>query len=186
MWAHSTLPLPYRRQRHLGVQSRSVVESAMLMLHSGRPYGTNSSRQRQDHARRPSCYTAIEGFDPRARQRNARNADSGGCEVNCADSRCFLFVSQDTSGFSRLPKTLGFYVCIGKQGKLVSRLSACVSECYDKLVAASVNASVRPALVAAKSAICFWKLGPIRTAPSAIGEGRRLDSVAGVLFKIFR
>jgi len=31
------------------VQSRSVVESAMLMLHSGRPYGTDSSRQRQDH-----------------------------------------------------------------------------------------------------------------------------------------
>jgi len=44
------------------------VESAMLMLHSGRPYGTDSSRQRQDHARRPSCYTAIEGFDPKARQ----------------------------------------------------------------------------------------------------------------------
>src|SRR6266487_3611917 len=52
----------------LGVQSRSVMESAMLILHSGRPYGTDSSRQRQDHARRPSCYTAIEGFDPRARQ----------------------------------------------------------------------------------------------------------------------
>src|SRR5262249_54685542 len=52
----------------LGVQSRSVVESAMLMLHCGRPYGTDSSRQRQDHARRPSCDTAIEGFDPRARQ----------------------------------------------------------------------------------------------------------------------
>src|SRR6516225_11234615 len=55
-------------QRYLAVQSRSVMESAMLMLHSGRPYGTDSSRQRQDHARRPSCYTAIEGFDPRARQ----------------------------------------------------------------------------------------------------------------------
>src|SRR5262249_55617421 len=52
----------------LAVQSRSVVESAMLMLHCGRPYGTDSSRQRQDHARRPSCDTAIEGFDPRARQ----------------------------------------------------------------------------------------------------------------------
>ena len=52
----------------LVVQSRSVMESAMLILHSGRPYGTDSSRQRQDHARRPSCYTAIEGFDPRARQ----------------------------------------------------------------------------------------------------------------------
>src|SRR2546430_11191642 len=34
----------------LGVQSRSVFESAMLMLHSGRPYGTDSSRQRQDNA----------------------------------------------------------------------------------------------------------------------------------------
>ena len=45
----------------LGVQSRSVVESAMLMLHSGRPYGTDSSRQRQDHARRPSCYTSYAG-----------------------------------------------------------------------------------------------------------------------------
>src|SRR5262245_46398853 len=56
------------QSRALDVQSRSVVESAMLMLHSGRPYGTDSSRQRQDHARRPSCYTAIEGFDPRARQ----------------------------------------------------------------------------------------------------------------------
>src|SRR5215831_3622099 len=36
----------------LGVQSRSVMESAMLILYSGRPYGTDSSRQRQDHARR--------------------------------------------------------------------------------------------------------------------------------------
>ena len=52
----------------LAVQFRSVMESAMLILHCGRPYGTDSSRQRQDHARRPSCYTAIEGFDPRARQ----------------------------------------------------------------------------------------------------------------------
>ena len=57
-----------REVRALGVQSRSVMESAMLILHCGRPYGTDSSRQRQDHARRPSCYTAIEGFDPRARQ----------------------------------------------------------------------------------------------------------------------
>ena len=37
----------------------------MLILYSGRPYGTDSSRQRKDHARRPSCYT---GFDPRTRQ----------------------------------------------------------------------------------------------------------------------
>ena len=49
----------------LGVQSRSVVESVMLIPHSGRPYGTDTSRQRQDHARRPSCDTAIEGFDQR-------------------------------------------------------------------------------------------------------------------------
>jgi hypothetical protein len=38
----------------------------MLIPHSGRPYGTDTSRQRQDHARRPSCDTAIEGFDQRA------------------------------------------------------------------------------------------------------------------------
>src|SRR5215831_7876973 len=56
------------RRLNLAVQSRSVMESAMLILYSGRPYGTDPSRQRQDHARRPSCYTAIEGFDPRARQ----------------------------------------------------------------------------------------------------------------------
>src|SRR5262245_6461978 len=68
-WAAGLLAHQIRQNgpHALGVQSRSVVESAMLMLHSGRPYGTDSSRQRQDHARRPSCYTAIEGFDPRAR-----------------------------------------------------------------------------------------------------------------------
>jgi hypothetical protein len=60
----------------LAVQSRSVVESAMPMLHSGRPYGTDSSRQRQDRSRRPICYTAIEGFDPRARQPLRPRADS--------------------------------------------------------------------------------------------------------------
>ena len=36
------------------VRSRSVMESAMLILHSGRPYGTDPSRQRQDRARRLS------------------------------------------------------------------------------------------------------------------------------------
>src|SRR5262249_13393409 len=61
----------------LAVQSRSVVESAMLMLHSGRPYGTDSSRQRQDHPRRPSCYTAIECFDPRARQPLRSESENG-------------------------------------------------------------------------------------------------------------
>ena len=32
----------------LGVQSQSVVESGNLIPHSGRPYGTDTSRQRQD------------------------------------------------------------------------------------------------------------------------------------------
>jgi len=71
------------------VQSRSVVDSAMLMLHSGRPYGTDSSRQRQDHARRPSCYTAIRpciecssatrsaGFLRSKARRGARRRSSG-------------------------------------------------------------------------------------------------------------
>src|SRR5260370_39084952 len=76
-------PFSHRGRVALGVQSRSVVESAMLMLHSGRPYGTDSSRQRKDHARRPSCYTAIEGFDPSLSGANAlwalcaRRAGSG-------------------------------------------------------------------------------------------------------------
>jgi hypothetical protein len=30
---------------HLGLQSRSVMDSAMLILHSARRYGTDSSRQ---------------------------------------------------------------------------------------------------------------------------------------------
>lgn len=34
----------------LGVQSRSVVESVMLIPHFGRPYGTDTSRQRHDRA----------------------------------------------------------------------------------------------------------------------------------------
>ena len=44
-----------------GVWSRSVGESVKLILHSGRPYGTDTPRQRHDHARGPSCNTAIEG-----------------------------------------------------------------------------------------------------------------------------
>jgi len=38
----------------LGVWSRSVGESVKLILHSGRPYGTDTPRQRHDHARGPS------------------------------------------------------------------------------------------------------------------------------------
>ena len=45
-----------------------VVVLVNLIPHSGRRYGTDTSRQRQDHARRPSSDTAIEGFDRRARR----------------------------------------------------------------------------------------------------------------------
>ena len=65
------------------VQSRSVVESVNLIPHSGRPYGTDTSRQRQDHARRPSSDTAIEGFDQRAR-RSLRSQPEDGDEVEKA------------------------------------------------------------------------------------------------------
>lgn len=41
--------------------SRSVGESAKLILHFGRPYGTDTPRQRHDHVRDPNCDTAIEG-----------------------------------------------------------------------------------------------------------------------------
>ena len=61
----------------LGVQSQSVVESGNLIPHSGRPYGTDTSRQRQDHSRRPSCDTAIEGFDQRARRTLRPQPESG-------------------------------------------------------------------------------------------------------------
>ena len=47
------------------VQSRSVGESGMLILHSGRHYGPSTSRQRHDHARHPNCDTAIESFAQR-------------------------------------------------------------------------------------------------------------------------
>ena len=67
----------------LGVQSRSVVESVNLIPHSGRRYGTDTSRQRQDHARRPSSDTAIEGFDQRAR-RSLRSQPEDGDEVEKA------------------------------------------------------------------------------------------------------
>lgn len=45
----------------LGVWSRSVGESVKMLLHSGRSYGTDTSRQRHDHVRHPSGNTAIEG-----------------------------------------------------------------------------------------------------------------------------
>ncbi len=50
----------------LDVQSQSVVESVYLILQSGRSYGTGTTRLRHDHARRPSCNTAIESFGQRA------------------------------------------------------------------------------------------------------------------------
>ena len=65
------------------MQSRSVVESVNLIPHSGRRYGTDTSRQRQDHARRPSSDTAIEGFDQRAR-RSLRSQPEDGDEVEKA------------------------------------------------------------------------------------------------------
>src|ERR1700733_15947219 len=45
----------------LAVWSRSVGESGKLIQHSGRDYGPGTSWQRHDHARGPSCNTAIEG-----------------------------------------------------------------------------------------------------------------------------
>ena len=39
-----------------------------LSVHSGRPYGTDTSRQGQNHARRSSRDTAIESVDQRARR----------------------------------------------------------------------------------------------------------------------
>lgn len=49
----------------LDVQSRSVVESVYLILYFGRSYGTGTSRQRHDNARRPSGNTAIESYGQR-------------------------------------------------------------------------------------------------------------------------
>jgi hypothetical protein len=43
-----------------------VRESGKLIPHSGRHYGPDTSWQRHDHARRPSCDTAIEGSAQRA------------------------------------------------------------------------------------------------------------------------
>jgi len=54
------------------VWSRSVGKSAKLIPHSGRGYGTDTSRQRHDHARHPSRDTAIEG----SAQRSSRAARS--------------------------------------------------------------------------------------------------------------
>lgn len=51
----------------LGVWSRSVGESAILIPLSGRGYGPGTSRQRHDHVRHPSCNTAIEGSAQRTR-----------------------------------------------------------------------------------------------------------------------
>ena len=64
----------------LGVWSRSVGESVYLIRHTGRAYGTDTSRQRRDHARHPSCDTAIEGSAQRTR-RPARAEPEDRCQV---------------------------------------------------------------------------------------------------------
>lgn len=61
------LPLVTPLLAILAVQSRSVVASVWLRsLHTGRRYGTGSSRLRHDHARGQSSATAIESFAQRA------------------------------------------------------------------------------------------------------------------------
>ena len=74
------------RRNGLGVWSRSVGESVKLIRHSGRDYGTDTSRQRHDHARHPSCDTAIEGSAQRAR-RPARPEPEDGRQVAQAGLR---------------------------------------------------------------------------------------------------
>ncbi|WP_316398932.1 M24 family metallopeptidase [Bradyrhizobium sp. 33ap4] len=64
----------------LGVWSRSVGESAKLVLHSGRTYGPDTPWQRHDHARDPSGNTAIEGSAQRA-SRPARAQPKDGRQV---------------------------------------------------------------------------------------------------------
>ena len=64
----------------LVVWSRSVGESVYLIRHTGRSYGTDTSRQRRDHARHPSCDTAIEGSAQRTR-RPARAEPEDRCQV---------------------------------------------------------------------------------------------------------
>ena len=62
------------------------MESVNLIPHpSGRRYGTDTSRQRQDHARRPSSDTAIEGFDHKSSPcRYDLKPESNGDEVEKA------------------------------------------------------------------------------------------------------
>lgn len=49
--------------RALGAWSRSVGESANLILHSGRSYGSDTPWQRHDHARHPSGNLAMRPLD---------------------------------------------------------------------------------------------------------------------------
>ena len=49
----------------LGVWSRSVMASIILIDHHGRHYGTGTTRQRQDDARHQSGNTAIASFGQR-------------------------------------------------------------------------------------------------------------------------
>ena len=83
---------------------RSVRTNQMLLQDSGRPYGTDTSRQRQDHARRPSCDTAIEGET--RRKKAFKHYPIGYFHIDIADVRTeegkfYLFVAIDrTSKFA--------------------------------------------------------------------------------------
>jgi hypothetical protein len=72
------------------------MESAMLILHSGRPYGTDSSRQRQDHARRPSCYQRSKA----SIQELASRYDLNPKTVMKWRKRAFLYCSYGAEGAS--------------------------------------------------------------------------------------
>lgn len=64
------------------VQSRGVMASLMPPSTRNR-YGTDTSRQRHDHSRSPSCDTAIESFDPGV-ERAPRREPQDGNEVEAA------------------------------------------------------------------------------------------------------
>ncbi len=70
----------------LGVWSQSVGESVKLPLHSEISYGTDTPRQRHDHAHHPSSDTAIESSAQRTR--HAARSKSENCrQVAQADLR---------------------------------------------------------------------------------------------------
>src|SRR5258706_15497215 len=63
-----------------------MEESVMLIPHSGRPYGTDTSWQRHDHARRQSSNTAIASFAPRV-SGAIQSQSQDGCQVEEARLR---------------------------------------------------------------------------------------------------